>query len=308
VNGGGAYVFDKVGTSWTETVKLTSSDMIFTDFFGGAVHLDGDTAVVGALNHTHSGLPSNAGSAYVFEYAGTSWSEQAELLASDSAAFDWFGNAVHVDDDTAVVGAYHHSAAGTYSGAAYLYVYRNATWSEQSKITATGLSTGDQFGYAVTYDDDLALIGTPGDDDVASNSGTADAWVRTAPASAIFRNDAGGANPLGYLADPPVLGTTWFASVDNTGTSNTLAWVVGYLNALEFYMPQANQYLLVDVWSPGGELLQLGMKAGTGVVNWSINIPNDPIYLGVTLATQGAGFGGVDGTVLRNAYDLFVGY
>ncbi len=64
----------------------------------------------------------------------------------------------------------------------------------------------------------------------------------------------------------------------------------------------------VDPWSPGGELLQLGMTAGTGVVNFSIGIPSDPIYLGVTVATQGAGFGGVDGTILRNAYDLFVGY
>ena len=49
--------------------------------------LSGDTALVGACNKTVGGK-SYAGAAYVFTRSGTSWTQQAELSASDAAADD----------------------------------------------------------------------------------------------------------------------------------------------------------------------------------------------------------------------------
>ena len=48
---------------------------------------------------------SGQGSAYVFTRSGTTWTQQAQLTASDGAANDWFGVSVALDGNTALVGA-----------------------------------------------------------------------------------------------------------------------------------------------------------------------------------------------------------
>src|SRR4030095_10897832 len=88
---------------FTET-HVFASDAAAEDRFGGSVAMSGDTIVVGAsFDDTAAGL--NAGSAYVYVRSGTTWSEQAHLLASDVAADDFFGGSVAISGDTIVVGA-----------------------------------------------------------------------------------------------------------------------------------------------------------------------------------------------------------
>ena len=45
-------------------------------------------------------------SAYVFGWNGSAWSQTAKLVASDGAAYHFFGAIVAVSDQTLVVGAY----------------------------------------------------------------------------------------------------------------------------------------------------------------------------------------------------------
>ena len=125
-------------------------------------------------------------------------------------------------------------------------------------------------------------------------------------ATATFRNDGGNTNPTGYWAAPPVLGTTWFASVNNTGMGNNFADIVGYSTPLQLYLSGIGDYLLVNVADPNGELLTMPTKAGSNLVNFSAPVPNDPALNGFTFYTQGYGFGG-GSPRLHNAYDLRVG-
>jgi hypothetical protein len=62
---GGAYVFVRSGSLWTEQAKLTASDGAAGDDFGRSVSVSGETVVVGAPHDNDNG--SNSGSAYVFE-------------------------------------------------------------------------------------------------------------------------------------------------------------------------------------------------------------------------------------------------
>ncbi len=62
-------------------------------------------------------------SAYIFQRAGTDWTEQAKLYASDAAAGDEFGCFVSIDGDYAIVGAYWNDDAGASSGSAYVCEY-----------------------------------------------------------------------------------------------------------------------------------------------------------------------------------------
>ena len=305
--GGGAYVYQGVGTTWTEQAKLDASDGEAQNYFGAAVDLAGNTILVGASNHTHLGHPTSMGTGYVFVQSGTTWTQQAELFPSDGAAFDGAGTAVAIDGDLLLLGAFRHAALGSYAGATYAYHRLAATWTEHAKLQPAGLGAGDQFGAALSMQSNTAVIGAPGDDDGGSNGGAVFVYDLTSPASATFRNDVGNNNSTGYSADPPALGAAWTASVDNSITGSTLAWVMGYADPAEFYLPATSSFVLVDPSSPGGEILLLPVAAGTGLVTFGALVPSDPALLGITLSTQGVGFGGAPGPTLHNAYDLFVG-
>jgi hypothetical protein len=103
-------------------VKLTASDGAAGDWFGGSVALAGDYALVGAHYDDDNGYWS--GSAYLFRWDGSSWTEQQKLLASDGAAYDMFGGSVALAGDYALyalVGADLDDDNGDGSGSAYIY-------------------------------------------------------------------------------------------------------------------------------------------------------------------------------------------
>ena len=173
---GSAYVFVRSGTTWTQQAKLNASDGAKDDWFGYSVSVSGDTALVGAYGDDDKG--SVSGSAYVFLRSGTIWTQQAKLTASDGAFADFFGEAVSMDGDTALVGAYSDDDKGLHSGSAYIFVRSGATWSEQAKLTAFDGAPSDNFGWAVSLEGDTALVGAHRDDDHGETSGSAHVFVR----------------------------------------------------------------------------------------------------------------------------------
>jgi len=62
------------------------------------------------------------GSAYIFTRTGVTWTQQAQLTASDATLDNEFGIPVAIDVDTIVVGAYNAmNDNGANSGSAYVY-------------------------------------------------------------------------------------------------------------------------------------------------------------------------------------------
>jgi hypothetical protein len=114
-------VFVRSGTIWTEQAKLTASDKEFGAFFGFAVAISGDMAVVGAAEDDHPGA-IDAGSAYVFLRSGTGWTEQAKVTASDPDASALFGKSASISVDTGLFGALWDDPAGIDdAGSAYVF-------------------------------------------------------------------------------------------------------------------------------------------------------------------------------------------
>jgi hypothetical protein len=173
VNSGSAYVFTRSGTTWIQEAKLLASDgAAEDDFSGGGVYLYGNTALIGAEFDDDNGVDS--GSAYVFTRSGTTWAQEAKLLPSDGAAYDQFSmNAVTLEGDTAVIGAWYDDDNGANSGSAYIFTRTGTTWTQQQKLLASDGAAGDQFGVAVALDGDTAFIGAWWDDDNGANSGSA---------------------------------------------------------------------------------------------------------------------------------------
>ena len=174
---GSAYVFVRSGTTWSQQAKLTASDGAAGDRFGVSIAISGDTAVVGAYQDDDKGTDS--GSAYVFVRSGSTWPQQAKLTAIDGAAVDEFGGYVTISGDTAVVGAREDDDAGQASGSVYVFVRSGTTWSQQAKLMAGDGAAGDEFGVSVDISGETLVVGSWGDDDKGTSSGSAYVFVRS---------------------------------------------------------------------------------------------------------------------------------
>ena len=173
---GSAYIFVGSGSTWTEQAKLVPSDAAGSNQIGDSVDIDGDTVVIGAPVHTHG--VSQSGSVYVFVRSGTTWTEQAELLASAPVSLDRLGNAVGISGDTVVVGAeLADNTGGAGAGSAYVYFRTGTTWSEQAVLIASDAGGGDAFGSGVAVNGDTVLVGAKREDDPIS-SGSLYVYVR----------------------------------------------------------------------------------------------------------------------------------
>ncbi|MGH9380514.1 MAG: hypothetical protein ACRD2Z_07870, partial [Thermoanaerobaculia bacterium] len=156
---GAAYVFTRSGGEWSQQDKLIADDGAANDLFSISVALSGGTALVGAWGAAVDGN-SAQGAAYVFTHSGGEWSQQAKLTADDGAEGDFFGRAVALSGDTALVGAFEADVDGNSAqGAAYVFTHSGGEWSQQTKLTADDGAQSDQFGFSVALSGDTALVG-----------------------------------------------------------------------------------------------------------------------------------------------------
>lgn len=157
----GLYVFVRSGSTWSQQAKLVPSDSISGTNFAWTASLDGDTIIVGANLATVSGM-TEAGAAYVFTRSGSTWTQQAKLVASDAAAYSNFGFAVKVLDNTALIGAPYADHSGkTDAGTVYVFRRAGTSWSQADKIIISNPGNDDKFGYSIGLSGLTAVIGAP---------------------------------------------------------------------------------------------------------------------------------------------------
>ena len=120
VDQGSAYTFVRNGTTWTQQQKLTAADGAANDTFGTSVAISGETVFVG-VERAHPSA-ANQGAAYIFTRSGTVWTQLQKVVAPDAAANDFFGHAVGISGERAIVGALNKTIGGTVNqGAAYIF-------------------------------------------------------------------------------------------------------------------------------------------------------------------------------------------
>ncbi len=154
---GAAYLFSKSNGVWTQVSRIAASDGAAGDNFGWSVSLSGSKALIGAR-----AANSNRGVAYVFNGAGSSWTQAAKLVASDGAADDRFGNAVAIDGSTALISAVTASPNGVnWQGAGYVFTESGGTWTQAAKLVASDGAGNDQLGITVALEGDTAVMAAP---------------------------------------------------------------------------------------------------------------------------------------------------
>ncbi len=186
VNGpqsGAAYVFELVGGSWVQVVKLRASDGSTYDRFGWSVHLNGDIALIGApFTDLESGsLEENHGSAYFFERLPTGWVETQKLQASNASVSAKFGMSVAVQGGRALIGApVASSPLGAGLGAAYIFELTGNSWTETDLLFDPAATLITLFGVSVALDGNTAVIGAIAGSGIVPHSGAAHVFTDTA--------------------------------------------------------------------------------------------------------------------------------
>lgn len=166
-NSGALYVYVRSGQAWSQQAKLLASDGAAGDQLGSSLVVEGDTIVAGA-----SGDDSSRGSAYVFTRSGTTWTQEAKLVASDGLANDYFGTFVGLAGDTVVVGAPGADQAFTDAGSAYVFTRSGTSWTQRAELTAGDAAASDEFGAGLAIDGGTIAVSSPYDDDRGSDSGS----------------------------------------------------------------------------------------------------------------------------------------
>jgi FG-GAP repeat/Cadherin-like domain/Putative Ig domain len=161
-----AYVYVRSGSTWTQQALLTASDGTANDNFGGPVSVSGDTVVVGAPSHTVNGS-LDQGAAYVFVRSGSTWTQQAELTANDGSSESFFGFAVEVSGDTAIVQASFGPISPSSNAVSYVFVRSGSTWNQQAELSP---ANGNDSSLALSGD--TVILGSP-------TQGTASVFVQS---------------------------------------------------------------------------------------------------------------------------------
>lgn len=179
-NAGAVYVFKRSGTTWTQEVYIKGSNTESEDNFGISVNLNSDASylAVGANGEASNATGINgdesnnskatSGAVYVFNRAGSTWTQEAYIKASNTDNDDFFGQSVSISSDASilVVGAYREASnaigidgdqtnnSATNAGAVYVFNRTGTIWSQQSYIKGSNTEAVDYFGYSVNISND----------------------------------------------------------------------------------------------------------------------------------------------------------
>ena len=116
---GSVYLYRFDEGSWDLETQLSASDGVEGDRFGISVTIGDGVVAVGAYHHDEIG--ADAGGVYLYDYDGSTWSNETKVLATDGTEGDAFGLDVALDGATLVVGApYDDDDAAMNAGSVYV--------------------------------------------------------------------------------------------------------------------------------------------------------------------------------------------
>ena len=222
--------------------------------------------------------------------------QQAELTASDGAAYEEFGTSVAVEGDTVVVGVpYHKVGSSEFQGVVYVFTMPASGWANATQTAELTASDGGRYlGYSVAISGNTIVAGAP-DHEVGSNEYQGAVYVFTRPASGwasetdtseLTATDGARYDQLGWSVG--ISGDTVVAGAPNHKVGSNAEQGAAYV----FVMPATG-------W-PAGLTQTAELSASDGVVKdrlgESVGISGNTIVAGAphhvaeTFAEQGAAY------------------
>lgn len=220
-NSGAAYLFSRTGSSWAQLGYVKASNTTAAAQFGNSLAIDqtGDTFAVGSAQEEgqSTGVNGNqlakgvtaSGAVYVFRRAGQTWSQEAYVKASNTASESYFGTAISLSNDGAMlaVGSPMEASAARgvngrrngpqqlLSGAAYVFTRTGSTWTQEAHIKAATPGFDQRFGARLTLagSRNAMLVSEPQEssDPGAPDGGFSSTFLWSGAVHLFRRGDAG---------------------------------------------------------------------------------------------------------------------
>lgn len=169
---GSVYVYQREGSAWVQTARLTAPDAQRADGFGSVLARSGQTLFIGQRN----------GSLHVFTQSEAGWTASGTVEGEGTIGLDPgcsqygycgtdFGITLAAEGNWLLIGApgaapspqqRDETEVPASPGVVFTY-YRgdDGRWTQQGRLQATGGTEGDRFGLTIELADGLALIGAP---------------------------------------------------------------------------------------------------------------------------------------------------
>ncbi len=170
---------DPLITSLEQTLqRLPTGTGSSGDFFGVSVAMDGNIAMIGALNDTTAGGAAS-GAVYVFEQENGQWIQKTILAPDAGSAGSAFGSIMALSGNTVVMGIPTEDRPGQTldSGSVYVFVRSGAGWTKQAKILDPTVLSSQNFGRMVEVDGSTLAISAS--DPANNNRGAIYIYTRT---------------------------------------------------------------------------------------------------------------------------------
>ena len=286
---GSAYIFDLA--TGAQLAKLLPSDGSSFDYFGIAVAISGDRAIVGASYADDNGPAS--GAAYVFDVM--SGIQIAKLLPSDGEMQDFFGQAVAIHGGDAIVGAFRDDDNGFESGSAYLFDVNTGT--ERAKLLASYGAADDYFGWSVGINDGIAIVGAPYNDSQGMGSGAAYLFdVATgAQTSMLLPSDSANYDTFGWsvaICDDDALVGAKFDDDNGSGSGSAYLFLGSDLGPGSSFCFGDDSQAACPCGNIGGEGEGCANGLGNGALltgSGSASLSDDDLVLTTSQLTPGSG-------------------
>ena len=277
--------------NWSATPSMLTIDNFnetgstANDYFGYAVAVHGDTAVIGAYAEDYSNQ-SNSGVVYVVN--SLTGALLHTLINPDGIgngkANDNFGNSVDISEDYIIVGASGDHAQVSYSGAGSVYVFDRSDYSLLHHIPHPSPNENyDNFGHAVAIDGKYAIVGAPNEEQY--NVSNTDGYNNNG--GAVYIYDMTGTNPTNYIKkyDNPSRTQRYQMGRDVDVSGDYAIWSAPYVRTTDFapaiYIMHIPSNTIKPIFNPGG--------SGQDYFGTSLAIDGDKFVVGAQNANSGKG-------------------
>ncbi len=275
---GGVVIFQRGDDGeWQVAQQITPQAEIEAAAFGAALARDDDRFLVGAPLYQMTG----AAFAFGLNQAGTSYQERARMVAFDGQPLSLFGSALAASGDEVWVGAPRALAT---RGAAYIFERGEVGFTGSRQLASDEAGRQAAYSGAMAVGGDIAVVGLLGH---ARGSGAVQIYERGP--------DGLWAEAAMFVAEAESLPVVTGETLDCEEGRVAAIFACNSVELLSF-LPISEiggepGIRLNDTWGwhdeeTGREIVLVGRTDGVSFVD--ITDPNNPIYLGEVLRTEGS--------------------
>lgn len=151
------YLYTDQGLQTTE-VYVPTGQITSLDDFASSVALHSNYVMAEKLSDNDQG--NDAGAVYSYQY-GTENSLKQKVTV-DGVGYDFFGDAMEIYENMALVGAKGADINGTWdAGMVYVFEYDGSQWQKHSEIFASNPERFANFGSSISVSGNTVMIGAP---------------------------------------------------------------------------------------------------------------------------------------------------